>query len=355
MQTGNSRNDQTDENSRPLPPLTCVERTVTELYRAHVRFVARVLRRAGVAERDLADASQEVFVVVHRRLGDFEGRASPQTWLYRIAWNVASEYRRRAFRRRELLEETHEIADELGSPAELVEAQRSVSALLDAIDRLDAEKREALICHELDEQPMIAVAKRLGIPLKTAFSRLYAARRALRLDLRKQGWACLPWWAWPFERIGTGMSRSRALSSSWTVLPARGLVAAALVGLVPGQPVAPGGFSEAAMRTEPQLIAVAVAGTPVTQPEAAAASSGRDTPTRRVRVRAAPPQKPAPAQEREQVIELEELTVVRPGEIEIGLGPFGESPLAYPPIVEPHRHPRAKLVTSAYKRDSRPR
>jgi RNA polymerase sigma-70 factor (ECF subfamily) len=318
--------------------------------------VERVLRRAGVAERDLADASQEVFVVVHRRLGDFEERASPQTWLYRIAWNVASEYRRRAFRRRELLEEAHEVADELGSPAELVEAQRAVSALLDAIDRLDAEKREALICHELDEQPMIAVAKRLGIPLKTAFSRLYAARRALRLDLSKQGWACLPWWAWPFERIGSGVSRSRTLSSSWTVLPARGLVAAALVGLVPGQPVALGGFSGAAVRGEKHA-AVAPVSAPASQPAAAAAPSGRDAPTRRGRLRAAPLQKPAPAQEQEHehIIELEELTVVRPGEIEVGLGPFGESPLAYPPIVEPHRHPRAKLVMSVHKRDNRPR
>jgi RNA polymerase sigma-70 factor (ECF subfamily) len=318
-----------------------VEQTVTELYRAHVSFVERVLRRAGVADRDLADATQEVFLVVHRRLGDFEGRASPQTWLYRIAWNVASEYRRRAFRRRELLEDAQELADELGSPADLLEAQQSVSVLLDAIERLDSEKREALIGHELEEQPMITVARRLGIPLKTAFSRLYAARRALRLDLRKQGWACLPWWSWPFERIGTRVTRSRAVVTGWSLFAARGLLAATLVGLVPSRPIAlhAAGGSVAHGQAAEAVVAVH---SPVSQPLAAAAPA-RDTPQRRVRARTASSKAPSMPPS-DLALSREELTVVRTGQIDFGRGPFGESPLAYPPLVEPHQHPRAKLL-----------
>jgi RNA polymerase sigma-70 factor (ECF subfamily) len=322
-----------------------VERSVAELYRLHARFVERVLRRAGVADRDLADARQEVFVVVHRRLGEFEGRASAQTWLYRIAWNVASEYRRRAHRRRELLDEVDERTDEGPSPDVCIETQRSVAALLDAIDRLDADKREALVCHELDEQPMIAVARQLKIPLKTAFSRLYAARRALRLDLRKQGLQCLPWWSWPFSRLGTGVRASRWLDPSCFLLPSRGLVALALVGLVPGQP-AP--FVEPPPPVIHRALSVEAAVAPVQLPPPAAHTSAgprvlRDRPTaRRSHVRAERSERSSRNPEQPR-IELEDVTVVRAGRLDLGLGPFGESPLADPPLVEPQRHPRTKL------------
>lgn len=320
-----------------------MERTVTELYRAHVGFVERVLRRAGVAERDLPDASQEVFVVVHRRLVDFEGRASAQTWLYRIAWNVASEYRRRAFRRYELLDGNRETTDHVASPAEAVEVQQALAALLAAIDRLDAEKRDALIGHELDEQPMSAIATRLGIPLKTAFSRLYAAKRALEIELRKQGWACVAWWSLPFERTVTSPRPASRPGAAWLGVPAAGITALALLGLVPTPPLAMPYSSGAARPAELSRLAPRVPPALARPPRALEPQPTRAF-VRRSRVRPA-----VAAQPREVALDVE-LTVVRTGQLELGLGPFGESPLADPPIVEPHRHPRAKLVLPARRR-----
>ena len=49
----------------------------------------RALQRHGVPERELADACQEVFLVVHRREAIFEGRSSVRSWLYGIALRVA--------------------------------------------------------------------------------------------------------------------------------------------------------------------------------------------------------------------------------------------------------------------------
>ena len=59
-------------------------------------MVWRALRRLGVPERDLPDAAQDVFVVVHRRLGEFDGGSRVSTWLYAICLRVASDRRRRA-------------------------------------------------------------------------------------------------------------------------------------------------------------------------------------------------------------------------------------------------------------------
>ena len=63
------------------------------------------LRRLGVREADVADAAQEVFLVAHRREQEFEGRSSRSTWLFGIALRVASDRRKRADARRQVLDE----------------------------------------------------------------------------------------------------------------------------------------------------------------------------------------------------------------------------------------------------------
>ena len=81
-----------------------------QIYAQHFAFVWRVLRTFGVAEAALEDAAQDVFVVVHRRLPEFEGRSAITTWLFAIARRVAGSHRRRvtredrvAARRRQIL------------------------------------------------------------------------------------------------------------------------------------------------------------------------------------------------------------------------------------------------------------
>jgi len=61
---------------------------------APFEFVWRNLRRLGVAESALRDSAQEVFLIVHRRLGEFEGRGTLRAWLYSILRRVAADERR---------------------------------------------------------------------------------------------------------------------------------------------------------------------------------------------------------------------------------------------------------------------
>ena len=68
------------------------------IFREHAPYVWRVLRRMGVREADVEDVTQEVFVVVHRRLPEFEGRSAMRTWIYGICLRVASDHRRRGKR-----------------------------------------------------------------------------------------------------------------------------------------------------------------------------------------------------------------------------------------------------------------
>ena len=160
-------------------------------YVEHAGFVERVLRRAGVAARDVPDARQDVFVVAHRRLSSFEGRGRLSTWLYRIAWNVASEYRRRACHRREQLDDVACGASERCAADEglalRLEHRELLGHALSALDTLDDDKREAFVLAEIVGLSMRQVAARVGCPVKTAFSRAYAARRRMLATLRERG------------------------------------------------------------------------------------------------------------------------------------------------------------------------
>ncbi len=72
------------------------ERDITQVYETHFRYVWRCLRSLGVRSEHLDDALQDVFIVVQRRLAEFDGKAQLSTWLYAIALRIARKYRVRA-------------------------------------------------------------------------------------------------------------------------------------------------------------------------------------------------------------------------------------------------------------------
>src|SRR5688572_22420535 len=115
-----------------------------EVYEAEFAFAWRNLRRLGVRESQLRDAAQDVFLVVHRRLADFEGRGTLRAWLYSIVVRVASQYRRTRLRKD--LEHTDDpdgVADTktLG-PEDNAGQNEDVRLLLKLLDQLDEPKRE---------------------------------------------------------------------------------------------------------------------------------------------------------------------------------------------------------------------
>ncbi|WP_146210199.1 RNA polymerase sigma factor [Vitiosangium sp. GDMCC 1.1324] len=148
-----------------------------QVYAESAPFVWRTLRRLGVREADLEDVSQEVFVVVHRRLADFDGSSAVRTWLFGICRRVAADYRKRAHIRRETA--VSELPDGAQPPEQVeVVARRQARALLDRIlDGLDEDKRAVFVLFELEQWPMSEVAEAVGCPLQTAYARLYAGRQ----------------------------------------------------------------------------------------------------------------------------------------------------------------------------------
>jgi RNA polymerase sigma-70 factor (ECF subfamily) len=155
-------------------------RTLAALFEEHAPYVWRVLRRLGVAEADVEDLCQEVFLVIHRKLGEFEGRSSLTTWIYGICVRTASDYRRRAHRRREVVTGRFPEGAVSATQPDDVQRRQALALLDEALEALDEPKRAVFVLYEIEELSMPAVAEALECPVQTAYSRLHAARRRVR-------------------------------------------------------------------------------------------------------------------------------------------------------------------------------
>ncbi|MCH9687400.1 MAG: hypothetical protein K0V04_38555, partial [Deltaproteobacteria bacterium] len=84
----------------PRPDASPVEPTsfATETFVRHGPFVRRTLRRLGVGPERLDDAVQDVFVVLVRRVHDYDARHEPRRWLWGISRRVAWRHRGQARR-----------------------------------------------------------------------------------------------------------------------------------------------------------------------------------------------------------------------------------------------------------------
>lgn len=153
--------------------------TLPEIYEAHFGTVWNTLKRLGVWERDLEDAAHDVFLVVHRRLADYDETRPIKPWLAGIAARVASEFRRRAQHRREVVSDTvDEHAPDLAPAADAaLDDKRRRELVLRGLERLDFERRTVLVLHDIEGHSMPEIAAALEENINTLYARLRAARQ----------------------------------------------------------------------------------------------------------------------------------------------------------------------------------
>ena len=164
-----------------------------DIYERYFDFVWCNVRRLGVPEASVDDAVQEVFLVVHRRLPEFEGRSSFRTWLFGIVLRVASE-QRRALRRKSphacagnAPVDADSIADErTASPHEATARSQEVRLLYKLLAELDEEKLAVFVLAELEQMSIPEIAESLGANVNTIYARLRAARRAFEQAVARE-------------------------------------------------------------------------------------------------------------------------------------------------------------------------
>lgn len=155
---------------------------IAALYLEHFKFVWRSLRRLGVRESSVDDAVQDVFLVAHRKLGEFEGRSSHRVWLFAIALRVAREHYRREGRL--ALDEAAVVAA-AAFDDNSVELRQRVQLLDTLLHALSAPQREVFVMAEVEGFSAPEIAEALGVKLNTVYSRLRLGRRQFESALAR--------------------------------------------------------------------------------------------------------------------------------------------------------------------------
>lgn len=140
-------------------------------------------------DRDAVDdVVQETFTKAFYRIGSFKGGSSLYTWLYRIAVNGAKDYIKSRKRRPAV------SLEDLAAPAALMPSRTRPSLeglsrrearlnVRQAIEQLPLRFRTVLALRELEGMPYHQIAEVLDLSLGTVESRLFRARKRLRVIL----------------------------------------------------------------------------------------------------------------------------------------------------------------------------
>ena len=139
------------------------------------------LRMLGDAE-DARDATQDAFVKVYQRLGEYNAEYRFFSWIYRILTNECLNALRARRPHQPDVPETPTTSGAL----EALELEERRQAVQKAIAGLPPDYRDVLILRHFAELSYEEVADTLAIPLKTVKSRLYTARQ--QLGQRLLGW-----------------------------------------------------------------------------------------------------------------------------------------------------------------------
>lgn len=156
------------------------------------RYQRRVVGVAMAVVHDQEDAlelAQETFVRAFENVGKFESRSSFSTWLYRIAANIAIDFRRRerrhpAMRGEEAEIELQRLPSKLGDAFKETQRGEMAQRIRGALDQLTPEHRAAILLREVEGLSYDEISDVLQCPRGTVMSRLHYARNHLREILK---------------------------------------------------------------------------------------------------------------------------------------------------------------------------
>lgn len=179
----------TDTEERPAWNVDARLRQMMDL---HHDFLWRLLRRLGVPEAAVDDATQRVWIVVARRLGDIVA-GGERAYLCGVAMRVAANERRSRTRSREVPWNDQERVGHDPLPDEQFAARRARELVDTILDTLPLDLRAPFVLFEVEELTQAEIASMLAIPVGTVASRLRRAREIFQQEIaRRRARGALP-------------------------------------------------------------------------------------------------------------------------------------------------------------------
>ncbi len=151
-----------------------------QAYEEHFAFAWRTVRALGVPPGNIDDAVQEVFIVVHRRLPDYQPTASIRSWIFGIVRRVAKDFRRADQRRGpQVSMDEGQLGANTADPYVAATRSEALQIVESFADTLDDERRAIFVLTELEQMPVTEVASALNLNLNTVYSRLKVIKQSL--------------------------------------------------------------------------------------------------------------------------------------------------------------------------------
>ena len=153
------------------------------VYDDMVEYIWNTVCRMGVRGSDVDDVVQEVFVIVFRRLPEFEGRAQLKTWIFGIMVHVVQHHFRTHARKPgdratdKGTEIQNLVANQDRGPARELERTEALRVLDQLLLELDDAKRVVFVLAEIEQMTLAEIAQALAANVNTVSTRLRAARR----------------------------------------------------------------------------------------------------------------------------------------------------------------------------------
>jgi len=167
------------------------------IVRSHQRRVFRVLLSL-VKDRDLADnLTQDCFLRAYQKRATFRGEATVETWLIRIAFNLARDHarnRRWAFWRN-IFQHTspseqeavnRDVPDPTPSAERALLAREQLAAAESALENISPRQRLAFSLRFFEEMTLEEVAEAMQLEVGTVKAHLFRAVSAVRKKLKEQ-------------------------------------------------------------------------------------------------------------------------------------------------------------------------
>ncbi len=171
------------EGSEPLAAGADARLSFEELYELYFSFAWRSLRHLGVPASALEDAAQEVWMVVHRRLGSFEQRSGPRTWLFGIALNVARNRRRGERRAPQMQPLSEHVVSARPDPEGMRAGQEAWGKMQSFLQTLDEQRRAVFVSSLLEQLSAAETAEATGLDAATVYHLVRRLRRSFKAYL----------------------------------------------------------------------------------------------------------------------------------------------------------------------------
>jgi RNA polymerase sigma-70 factor, ECF subfamily len=168
-----------------------------QIVRLHQRRVYRVLYLL-LGDADAADTlTQECFLRAYRKRQSFRGECRIDTWLLRIAVNLARDHRRNrrtSFWKRLVGMETgipeaaENISDPRGSPERVLLAQRQLQAVWQVAHTLPARQRTIFLLRFAEDMTLAEISSVMGLRTGSVKTHLFRAIHTIRAVMKEQQW-----------------------------------------------------------------------------------------------------------------------------------------------------------------------